>query len=243
MKLWMTVGCAVLAVALPSVAEARAGQIVPLAGANPVTMDFGFGSLYNKKLKVTYGKTVNLMGALSDSSSAPVAGRNVLIERRTNEPGEEYKTLALAPTGSDGSFSYSVKAVPSSQFRASFVGDSTYGDAQVEANLAVKGSISLSASPRSLRNGKTVTFSGKVQSAGVEMPEGGKTFSIEYKDKRGWRDFTVDSTKSNGNFTVNYTFKNTLKPTRFQFRAFVPGEYVWPFNDGVSPPVTVFVKP
>lgn len=224
---------------LAAVAFAFPGGALALDQAS---LKLGWGKGLKSSKTVKYGAATTLSGVLS-SGGQGLGGKGVVIERKSTEPDAGYQTVELATTASDGSFSSKVKTVPSSTYRASFSSDGVYSEAQATATLNVKASTTLSLSARNLRNRQSLVFSGRIKTAGVEMPDDGKIIALQFRERGRWREFMVDSTNQKGRYRASHRFVTVTSPTRFTFRAFVPTEYGWPFADGFSRAATVTVSP
>jgi hypothetical protein len=74
-------------------------------------------------VKIGYGDTGSLAGALTDSSGAPLASRNIILYRKTG--AESWGVHSQAVTAADGSFSFSITPTAGMTVIAVFDGDST----------------------------------------------------------------------------------------------------------------------
>lgn len=221
------------------------GFMVESALAEQTVIKLGWGKSFKKERKAPYGANLTLRGKLGSKGGVALAARQVLLESRVRQPGEEWRALDYLTTDSSGRLSYKAKTVPSTSFRASFAGGPGLDSSRSSASLTVWGKVTLDARPRRLRNFDSVTFSGHVSSAGVELPTDGKTVSIQYLDvfvkRPTWRVFDVGSTSRDGDFKFSHRFTNINRRTKFRFRAFLPAEYGWPFADGYSKRVAITV--
>ena len=103
--------------------------------------------------------------------------------------------------------------------------------------VPVSARVSLAASSAKLRNGQTVTLTGRVTGA----PAGShKLVQLQAQVGRSW--VTFASTRlSNGTFTYRYRFTRTTGAARYAFRARVVASSDWPLSTGVSATRTVKV--
>jgi hypothetical protein len=104
--------------------------------------------------------------------------------------------------------------------------------------------LSLVASPRKLRNGRTVRFSGVISPA-ADIPAGGKTLIVQYYDpaRRRWRPVDLIRSDQAGGFSYAYRFRSIRSAQRILFRVSDLAESGWPHAPGTSPTVKVTVYP
>jgi hypothetical protein len=106
--------------------------------------------------------------------------------------------------------------------------------------LEVPASSSITATPRRLLNGQTVTFAGRVRSGPV--PAAGKLIEIQAYFRRRWRTISTTRTDMAGRWRFPYRFGATVGTVRYRFRARLPVEGGYPFITGHSPVVRVVVR-
>jgi hypothetical protein len=147
-------------------------------------------------------------------------------------------------TDSNGRFAYQLKATMS---RRITIGYRWYAEASsythvTSVDVGVIPAVSLKASKRTLHNGRSVRFTGRIKGA----PKGvRKVVEIQALDGRRWRTIATVrvSKRKAGRFTYSYRFTRTRRPTVYRFRASVRAERGWPFLTGVSTPRNVKVLP
>jgi hypothetical protein len=96
------------------------------------------------------------------------------------------------------------------------------------------------ANHRSLRNGQTVTFSGRLRT--LPVPVGGKLLELQVRLPAGWQTFRTMRTDATGRWTARYHFTRTGGVQHYRFRARLPEEASYPFAAGVSRPLVVKVR-
>jgi hypothetical protein len=94
--------------------------------------------------------------------------------------------------------------------------------------------------PRNLRNGHSVTFSGRLR--GLPVPPSGKLVELQVRFPTGWQTFKTIRTNSTGKWAARYRFTRTRGSVRYRFRARMPRETGYPFDTGVSHSVSVRVR-
>jgi hypothetical protein len=149
-------------------------------------------------------------------------------------------------TGGDGSFSYTVGSGPSRVIKLTYraFADDPSVSASGSVELFVRPSISLTVLPKRTRNGRTITYRGRVY--GGYIPRDGLALNVEYRDGSRWRAF--DQTRArgrDGSFVYRYTFKRTTIPIIYRFRVAIPGAGVtgYPYEASASRTRSVRVDP
>ena len=119
--------------------------------------------------------------------------------------------LGRTPVVADaaGKFTYRVPAGPSRSLRFAFrAGTEPSFTCSKALNVAVRARSTLKASPRTIRSGQRVRFTGKLR--GGYIPRGGKLVELQAYERGRWRSITTLRTNSKGAFSYRY---------RFSFRA------------------------
>jgi len=188
-----------------------------------------------KRSTIAYG------GKLSVVGQAP-AGSQVRVFSRVARAGAAEK-LGRTPIVADanGRFSYRVPAGPSRGLRFAYRGgsDPLFNCSKV-LNVAVKARSTLKASPRVVRSGRRVGFSGKLR--GGYVPKGGKLIELQAFERGRWRSITTLRTNSHGSFSYRYRFSFRASGTTFPVRVRVRHDGSYPFALGISSRVRVRVR-
>jgi hypothetical protein len=109
--------------------------------------------------------------------------------------------------------------------------DSTAYTATIDVELRVKPVLSLKVNRKSLPNGKSVTFTGRLPGA----PKGSrKVIELQAKVGSGWRTFATVRLGRKGTFRHSYRFTATTQTRSYVFRARLRKENGFPFESGYS---------
>jgi hypothetical protein len=101
----------------------------------------------------------------------------------------------------------------------------------------VRASLSVRVSPRSVRAGRKITLTGRLQLLGRE----GIEVKIQPRDGRVWHTFGTVKTTRGGKFRWTYRFKRSAAGRTFAFRARVDSP-LYPFAAANSKPILVRVR-
>lgn len=188
-----------------------------------------------------YGVRVALVGSLADESGRPLPGRPL----RVYEGAEAPRLLAEIVTAPDGRFRYDLPNLTSSRISVRSALTATSLAAGDSTQLGVRAPVSLSVSPRRTRVGRSIVFKGRLGGLESLRSVGGKLVQIEFRNGSRWQSIgKLLRSDPSGRFSAVHTFVRAIeRPTRYRFRAFVPREAGWPFEDGGSTPVAVKVLP
>jgi hypothetical protein len=187
---------------------------------------------------VAYGRAVTVTGTLVTRGGEPISGASIDVSvaragRTTRGPG--------LVTDRAGAFSLVLPAGASRTVRfgyRAFAGDAQDADS-ASLELAVRTGARLAATPRRLRNGSAVVFRGRVAGAPARSR---KLLELQVRQGARWLTFATLRLRS-GRFAYRYRFMRTGQPTRYVFRAIVPGDAGWPYASGASNHVAVSVRP
>jgi hypothetical protein len=98
--------------------------------------------------------------------------------------------------------------------------------------LKVGARSSIMARPRSVRNGQTTKFSGKLR--GGFVPEGGKLVDLQAFFRGRWRSFATPRADRRGKWRYRYRFGATRGLVTYRIRARIPHEAAYPFEAASS---------
>jgi len=222
---------------------AGGGHVANGSGAcETAVITAGFGG--SPAVHVGLGRSATLTGSLACAGHG-VGGAAIGLSIAPAGGGYGSKSAEVTTAG-DGTFSYALGPGPSRAIKLTYraFSDDPGPAASGEAELFVKPSIALSVRPRRTRNGRTITFRGRVY--GGYIPRDGLTLNVEYRDGSRWRAF--DQTRgrgSGGRFVYRYTFKRTTIPIIYRFRVAIPGAGVtgYPYEATASRLRAVRVDP
>ena len=184
-----------------------------------------------------YGRPVTVRGQLLTRSGSPVPSATLCVASRADSAGQRIRPDRTLVTDSNGRFSYSVGAGPSR--RIWVVHRVTGGAVSSDVVLEITAPVSLAASPHTLRNGQTVSFTGRLLKGPI--PRRGVLVEMQAQRPGGWQTFAIARTNARGRFRSAYTFTRTAGVQRYQLRARVPQQPVYPYASGASRPVAVTV--
>jgi hypothetical protein len=188
-----------------------------------------------KRRTIAYGGKLNVVGQAPPGALVRVFSRVA----RAGAPEKLGRTPIVA--GADGRFTYRVPAGPSRGLRFAFRSgtDVLFGCSKV-LDVAVKARSTLKASPRTIRSGRSVRFSGKLR--GGYVPTGGKLVELQAHERGRWRSITTLRTNAKGAFRYRYRFSFRAAGTTFPVRVRVRRDDSYPFALGTSKSVRVRVR-
>jgi hypothetical protein len=99
--------------------------------------------------------------------------------------------------------------------------------------------VTLSVSPRVLRNGHTQTYSGRLQGP----YSAGRFVDVEVQDGKRWKLVCSVSTRAHGRYSCDHRFRRTVRRTRYVFRARVLAQAGLPYDGGASAKHAAIVSP
>ena len=147
--------------------------------------------------------------------------------------------MATLRTGGDGGFAYRAPPGPSRTLHFAYTGDELLAPTGARVTLRVPAAATLHPSRHSVRNGRSVTFSGRLAAA---PPAAGKLVTLQAFYRRAWRTFAVVRADARGRFHQAYRFQVTVGRVAYRFRARIEREASYPYETGVTPVVTVVVR-
>jgi hypothetical protein len=197
------------------------------------------------ELTVPFGSGALLSGRLVDADGAGLSGRFVRVVSRPSRGALGRAKVDRVETGPHGVFSLRLGAGTSRRISIAFPGDVGLDPAERgPLTLRVRSGVELRVSPRRLRTGATVRFSGRVRGAGAPLPRRGKLVAIQYYESSAgrWRPILVARTDHAGRFRTSYRFRYIAGTARIRIRAAVLSEERWPYAPGTSRPVLIQVS-
>jgi hypothetical protein len=199
---------------------------------------------HGTELTVPFGSGARLSGRLVDADGAGLSGRSLRVVSRPSRGALRRATVDRIETGPHGVFSLRLAAGTSRRISIAFAGDAGLDPAERgPLTLRVRSGVELRVSPRQLRTGATVHFSGRVRGAGARLPRRGKLIAIQYFESAAgrWRPILVTRSDHAGRFRAFYRFRYIAGSARIRIRAAVLPEERWPYVAGVSRPTLVQV--
>ena len=189
-----------------------------------------------KRRTIGYGGKLNVVG------QAP-PGAQVRVFSQVSRAGAAAKLRphAARRRRAPGSSPTAVPAGPSRALRFAYrSGPDPLFECSKALNVAVKARSTLKASPRTIRSGQRVRFSGRLK--GGYVPKGGKLIELQAYERGRWRSITTLRTNAKGAFSYRYRFSFRARGTTFPVRVRVRHDDSYPFALGTSSRVRVRVR-
>jgi hypothetical protein len=184
----------------------------------------------------TYAKPPTIQGVVRDEDGTPRRGTTVQIETRPLVANSAFVRSGAAVTDASGGFTWKVPRGPSREIR--FTAASPGGFSSAALQVSVRAPIGLKTNRTRTRNRRTVRFGGTI----ADAPADART-RVELQAWAGrWVPF-ANATVRRGRFSARYTFKRTLSPTTYRFRAVLPSDPNFPYAPATSKEVRVRVVP
>ena len=186
-------------------------------------------------LTSAYGRRQTIVGRLTGSGGAPIAGAQVELVGMPSSGVGAAVALASPRTQADGRFSVSLPGGMSSRklclaYRGA--GSGATPALTRTLTLRVHAGIALRVSPRTASVGRSIFFRGRL--LGRPIPAGGKQLVLEARSPgSGWLEFKVVRTDARGRYHAAYRFK-FAGPADYSFRVRSEAELDYPFAAGSS---------
>jgi hypothetical protein len=192
-----------------------------------------------KRSRISFGHRARLVGRLTDASGAAIADADVLAFQAPRTNGASFTLVATLKTSSAGRFTYIAPKGTSRTLRFRYRGTATVRPATGDAVLLVAASTTFRTGRHFALNGESVTFSGRLR--GGSVPPGGKLIELQAHVRNHWRTFATTEADVRGYWQYPYRFDGTRGRQVYRFRARVPREATYPYEDGHSGQVKVTV--
>jgi hypothetical protein len=186
---------------------------------------------------VRYRSHPTVRGRLTDPSGAPIAGAPTCVGVQDTADGP---VTAIGSIATDADGRYEFKLPTGASRRVWFVYRTAAGAAADYVDALVRAPVTMRASRRSLRNGQSTLFRGRV---GGRADREGLIVQLQYPTGRGhWETFATTSVSAKGRFSYPYRFTRTVGTHTYRVRARVPEQRGWPFVAGASKRLRVRVR-
>jgi hypothetical protein len=187
---------------------------------------------------VSYGTDSKVEGRLVDADGKPIAGKEVLVDEDFGEGALIRHRPTTVITDEHGRFESKVPAGPTRRIDATFGGTAKYAPDKTEVGeLTVKSRASFELARKSVPEGSTATFEGKVGHVGARIPAGGKLLELQVRLRTGRWDTVGEAFRTNekGHYERHYRFgKHYTQDALFRFRVKVLNERNWPYKRAAS---------
>lgn len=209
----------------------------------PVSVRLSARAGAQRSVRVAYGKRIAVRGKLTDEAGRPLGNTDLHVLAQNRMAAASLADKGTVRTRADGTFVYITPIGPSRMIR--FAYRSTEGSrdyaATTDVTLLVRASARLRATPKRVRNGRSVRFTGRLR--GMPYPTTGKLVDLQAKVGSRWRTFAVVRADRNGHFAYRYRFTRTFQSLTYRFRARIRMETSYPYQTGSSNQVKVKVRP
>jgi hypothetical protein len=206
-----------------------------------MSLRVGGRTLRGGAASVSYRRSASFSGRIATRDGLPLAGQAVAVEETSRAAGSSPTVVGTVTTDAKGRFAYRAPAGPSRRVRFVFAGVSGFAPLTRTAQLRVRASSTIHASPRTLRGGGRVRFSGRLGLLGANVPRSGKLVDLQAFDGGRWRTFaTARARGSRGAWSSTYRFAGN--PGRYPVRLRIRREDVFPYDLGYSRSVVVRVR-
>jgi len=215
------------------------GGSVEASGPPRLTVAFDHNG--KTRYAARYNRMVVVRGVLVDGTGARIANAQVDYSAQSTTPRARVQNLGSVRTDSSGTFNLTIATkLGSRKLRFAYspqIGGTPATSA--EAQLDVIPPVGLKVGPKHVRNGKSVTFRGRM-SAGP-IPRKGKLVNLQVRLYGHWHTFATVRTGKSGRFKYRYRFRRTYGYVVYRFRARSRYEAAYPFVAGSSHTVRVAV--
>jgi hypothetical protein len=216
----------------------------PLREAVELQAHLGDGG--SKGQTVPYGTPSEVAGRLTDPSGEPIANKDVLVVEHFGDGALIRERPTTLTTDADGRFSTKIPAGPTRRVTAKFAGTRKYRSADAAVGeFTVKSGATFKLAQRSVPEGGTATFKGKVGHFGARIPSGGKLIELQVRLKTGRWETVGEAFRTNekGRYVRHYRFgKHYTADALFRFRIKVQKEGNWPYKRAASAQLKLVVR-
>ena len=187
---------------------------------------------------IGFGDRVRFSGRLITGDGRAVPGAAVHVLSQTGTEPEQL--VEVITTDADGRFRSAATGTNSRVLRLAYGGSSLTLPSQSFLDMRVPAATSVRVSRRRLRNGQSVTFSGRVR--GLPVPAAGKLVEVQVRFADRWQTFRTTRSDATGAWSTRYRFQRTRGLQHYHFRIRLPKEGGYPFETSVSRRLVVRVR-
>ncbi|MBA2505436.1 MAG: hypothetical protein H0V29_05755 [Thermoleophilaceae bacterium] len=181
-----------------------------------------------------FGRPVELTGRLVDERRQPIAGAVLQVQSQLKLAGAPFEESGSVRTDKEGRFRFTAPSGPSRTVRfayRAFANDREFTDLS-DVTVGVRAGARLKGTPRKVRNGDKVRFSGRL--LGGPYPARGVLVDLQARVGRRWRTFQVMRTRRDGTYQHIYRFTRTTQTLTYAFRARARSDSNYPYELGTS---------
>lgn len=190
------------------------------------------------RARAEFGRQVKLGGTLTTTDGRPIPGAQLQVFSRGETEPE--RLVGVVTTDAQGAYAYNAVADATRTFRLAYAGSAVTLPTQGEVALLTSAASTIRATPRRLRNGQSVRFSGRLRS--LPAPPAGKLIELQVVLSGRWQTFRTTRTDAAGNWSVRYHFRRSCGLLRYRFRLHMPEEAGYPFESNRTRSVAVRVR-
>jgi hypothetical protein len=187
--------------------------------------------------RLGFGERMRIAGRLADINGRAIAGASLQLLTSMRDGTE--RLVESLTTNAEGRFRTFATGDHTRTLRLLYSGSPQTLPTQQALIMRVPASTSVRTNRRRLRNGRAVTFSGRVR--GMPMPAAGKLVEIQVRFTDRWQTFRTTRSDAFGRWTSRYRFQRTRGVQNYRFRARLPEEAGFPFETSVSRTLSVQV--
>jgi hypothetical protein len=208
----------------------------PIPGGNALEANF-VGSA-KEALTISSDQTARLRGALTNSAAEPIAGATICLESRTRGSHTPLALTDVTTTDPRGHFTFDLEAGPNRELLVAYRSDS-FQVAQRRL-LYTRARPTLTAQRTRLKNGEEIKLHGRLPQPKAK----GRVVVLQASvlGSKRWITFRKATSGREGRFKARYRFTSTTRRTTYRFRALVPQQAGYPWEQGASKPVSVTVS-
>jgi hypothetical protein len=200
----------------------------------------------SRRQTVRYGTDTRARGQLLDADGRPLPDKPITVVEHFGDGALIRERVSHVTTDSEGRWASKVPAGPTRRVEASFAGTPKYlAASDSSGKFTVKSRASFRTSGRTVREGETLHFAGKVGHHGARIPSGGKLLELQVRLETGRWDTVGHAfrTDDGGRYRRSYEFgKHYVEDASFRFRVKVQKEGNWPYKRGASKQRRVIVR-
>lgn len=226
--------------AAPAATSPPVGSTNGIGGGPSARLSVAVLESRQRVVHVAHDRSVTLSGRLVTQAGTPIADATVEIQARRASRNAAMTPLATVRTDAAGGFRYVLRPGPSRVVRFGYrarVGDAAFSTS-VDVDVRVKAGLSFKLSHSTLRNGKSIGYSGRV-SGQTKRP----LVQIQVRSQGRWVNVCVVRAHTNGTYSCRYRFRRTFSPTTYTFRAFVKTQEGLPYETTASATKRLRVRP
>jgi hypothetical protein len=219
-----------------SVQNSAATAASDTKSSTPLALTLRGRAFRRKAITVRSGQPRRVRGQLLGPRGTAIADERLIAYQATDVPGATYQPVARFRTDSEGRFSFTLPAGPS---RRILIGSPALGEVG-GFQVRVPAPIRLQASRTKLQNKQKLVLTAYL--LGSAVPPDTADVAFQVRIGKHWRTFATRSLDREGLARVKHRFKVTFHRMTYRFRAVVVGRVRFPYENAVTPAVTVHVN-